>query len=111
MEHETPMVYVIPTSERRTGGVGGLYKATWSIDLYIVAKQVSILEMYDLVDDIEDALYGIKGQLPKLQGCSINMLRVVDVAIDGQMLTQEQNYSQALIAIELDWSHQAHRQP
>ncbi len=108
-EHQTPAVFLIPTREQRTGGLGGRYDATWSIDLYVLAKNMDVLNMYDLVDEIEDALYGKKGQLPKLQGCNINLIRVVDIAVDGQMLTTENKNAQAVIAIEVQWTHFAFR--
>ena len=105
---DLPALFILPDTETQSGGVGGRYQRTLVLDLFIVMKDVEHIDVLDIIDDIEECLVGVSGSRAGLD-CTINVPRVVDWALDGQMNTERDGYVLAIMTIELDYIRSSHR--
>lgn len=103
LDHELPIIYIIPVSERGDHQVSGNVQRVWTLDLLFAARHISDEELIGAVDQIEDCLLGFRGQGSYRLNCSIHVPRITDIALQSQMLRDKDNVSLAQITIELEY--------
>lgn len=102
-DHEMPVIYIVPSTERSDPNVGGNVQRVWTLDLLFAARHITDLELVGAVDEIENALLGFKNSGDYRLDCLIHVPRVVEFSLESQMLRDKDNISMALVTIELEY--------